>query len=164
MPKSQVMRIGLIVISALIIIGVSLMSWMLATEDDRNAIVVDVSDGKSDTIEFNSLCLLPGEQCEYAIALKSDNSDRYNLTFDFVELEEKTLKNFARVKIIANGEVAYDELLATAFVQNDIILPVDFNNEKNTELKIVYYMPIEVGNEAKNAEALFNLVLTASNE
>jgi hypothetical protein len=28
----------------------------------------------------------------------------------------------------------------------------------------VYYMPLDVGNEAKNTEAVFKLVLTASNE
>ena len=31
-------------------------------------------------------------------------------------------------------------------------------------MKIVYYMPIEIGNEAKNAEAIFDLLLTATNE
>ena len=39
-----------------------------------------------------------------------------------------------------------------------------FGEDKNTEFQIVYYLPIDVGNEAKNAEALFGLMLTASNE
>ena len=40
----------------------------------------------------------------------------------------------------------------------------DFRENKNTELKVIYYLPLDVGNEAKNAEAIFELQLTASNE
>ena len=74
------------------------------------------------------------------------------------------MKNYARVKIFANGEVVSDEQLADAFENEKIILPVDFDEGKNTELKIVYYLPLEVGNEAKKAEAFFELLLKASNE
>ena len=68
------------------------------------------------------------------------------------------------MKIVANGEVISDELLADAFEKEKIVLPVDFDEGENTELKIVYYLPLDVGNEAKNAEAVFELLLTASNE
>ena len=78
--------------------------------------------------------------------------------------EEKTLKNFARVKILVKGEAVYDELLANALKDENISFSVDFGEDKNTELTVVYYLPIEVGNEAKNAEAIFELLITASNE
>ena len=80
-----------------------------------------------------------------------------------LETEEGTLKHYARVKILANDEVLHDELLATAFENDNIVIPIDFRKDKNTELKIVYYLPLEVGNEAKNTEAVFELQLTASN-
>ena len=164
MSKSWVKRIILIAASVLILIGVSLMTWMLVTEDDRNNIEVRLSDGETEKLKFESLSLVPGEQCEYNIILKSDNAKKYDLSLDFVETEEKTLKDFARVKILSGSEVVYDELLKTAFEDESIVLPVDFTKEKNSELNIVYYLPIEVGNEAKNAEAKFELMLTASNE
>lgn len=165
MPKSTFMRIVLIVGSALILVGVSLMTWMLVTEDDRSVIEVQLEDGKTQSIEFENLSLVPGEECEYVVTLKSENAKKYDLNLDFVDTEKDlTLKNFARVKIVANGEVVCDELLATIFENEDIVLPIDFTEDKNTELKIVYYLPLEVGNEAKNAEAIFELLLTASNE
>ena len=89
---------------------------------------------------------------------------KYDLSLDFVEIGNKSLKNFAYVKIISNGDVVCDKLLATVFEDQDVVLPVDFNEGKNTEITIVYYLPIDVGNEAKNAEAAFELLLTASNE
>lgn len=165
MPKSKLMRIILIAGSVLIIVGVSLMGWMLATEDERGVIEVKLEDGKTESLAFEDLTLVPGEECEYIIKLEKSGASKYDLELDFVDTdEEKTLKNYARVKILANGEVVSDELLADAFENEKIILPVDFDEGKNTELKIVYYLPLEVGNEAKKAEAFFELLLKASNE
>ena len=165
MPKSKLMRIILIAGSVLIIVGVSLMGWMLATEDERDVIEVKLEDGKTESLAFEDLTLVPGEECEYIIQLEKTSASKYDLELDFVDTnKEKTLKNYARVKILANGEVVRDELLATVFENEDIVLPVDFSEGKNTELKIVYYLPLEVGNEAKKAEAVFELLLTASNE
>ena len=164
MTKSSFMRIILISASVLIIVGVALMGFVLATSDDRNVMNICLEEGKTESVEFENLCLLPGQSCEYVIKLKRDSAKEYDLSFDFVETEEKALKNFARVKIISNGELIYDELLAKAFESQNVVLPVDFNDDKNTEITIVYYLPIDVGNEAKNAEAAFELLLTASNE
>ena len=164
MPRSKLMRLILIAGSVLILIGVSLMTWMLATEEERNNIKVELDGGETEVLEFEALRLVPGSQCEYTITLKNGNTDQYNLTLDFKETEEKTLKKYARVKILSEEAEVYDELLETAFENEGIVLPVDFKQDLNTVLKIVYYLPIEIGNEAKNAEALFDLVLTASNE
>ena len=165
MPKSKLMRIILIAGSVLIIVGVSLMGWMLATEDERGVIEVKLEDGKTESLAFEDLTLVPSEECEYTIQLEKTSASKYDLELDFVDTDEKkTLKNYARVKIVANGEVISDELLADAFEKEKIVLPVDFDEGENTELKIVYYLPLEVGNEAKNAEAVFELLLTASNE
>ena len=65
---------------------------------------------------------------------------------------------------MADDEAVCDELLADVIANDDLVLPVDFKENKNTKLKVVYYLPLEVGNDAKNAEALFELRLTATNE
>jgi len=164
MAKSKLMSILLIVAGVLIIVGVALMCWMYATEDERNVIKVKLDDGKPETLTFEALSLVPGGECEYTILLEKVSVSKYDLRLDFVETEKKALNNYARVKIVANGEVISDRLLADAFSSEDIVLPVDFDGGKNTELKVVYYLPLDVGNEAKNAEAVFKLLLTASNE
>ena len=156
------MRTVLIAASALILIGVALMGWMLSNRDAKSEIVVRLADGKTELVEFEKLSLVPGEQCEYTVRLKKTDIDRYHLKLDFMETEEKTLKNFARVKILSGSACIYDELLATAFEDDGIGFSVDFAKEQNTELKIVYYLLLDVGNEAKNAEAIFELLFTAS--
>ena len=127
MTKSVVSRIIIVAASVLLLIGVAFLTWMLVTEAYRNNIVVNLSDGKTEVIEFDGLGLIPGESCEYEIKLKSEHSREYSLEFDFVEgASSMTLKNFARVSIISDEEVVYDELLANVFESDDIILNVDF--------------------------------------
>ena len=170
MAASGFMRIVLIAASVLIIIGVVLVCGIMLTDDDRNNITVnmkDIATGESKTIEFEKLGLVPGGQCEYTVKLKGENSKKYDLKLDFVDMDETgemTLKNYARVRILSGEEIICDELLADAFKNDVIVLPVDFNQGKNTDIVIVHYLPIDVGNETKKAEAVFDLVLTASNE
>jgi hypothetical protein len=146
-------------------VGVAMAEWIHFNKNDEDIIKVQLSDGKTEVIRFDSLSLLPGDSCEYTVKLKRDNFSKYELSLNFVDDDpQKTLKDYVHVKIITGKKVIYDDLLATAFEDGNIVLPVDFTKKQNTELKIVYYLPLEVGNEAKNAEALFKIQLTAHNE
>ena len=164
MIRNTLVRILLVIGSLLLVIGVILMAWSMWLKPDPNVIKVSLTDGETRPIKFEGLGLVPGQSCEYTIKLNADIEGTCDLTFDFDETEEKTLKHYARVKIVANETTLYDELLATAFESEGIVIPVDFDKKSNTELTVVYYMPIEVGNEAKNAAAVFELKLTATNE
>jgi hypothetical protein len=146
----------------LIVVGVFLIGWMLTTKDEKDAIKIKLENGKTDSLTFEYLTLVPGEECEYVIQFEKTSASKCTLELDFVDTdEEKTLKNYARVKMLANGEVICDELLADAFEQEKMTLSVDFDKGENTKLKVIYYLPIDVGNEAKRAEAVFELLITA---
>lgn len=163
MTRGQFMRLVLISASSLIIAGVIIMGVVLSKEGTEDVIKVDIDSKEAQVVEFEALSLIPGESCEYNIKLEGDRSSKYDVVFDFVDLEkDKTLKNFARVKIVSGGEVICDKLLVDAIEKEDVTVPVDL--KKNSELKIVYYLPLDVGNEAKNAEAEFELHIMASNE
>ena len=73
-----------------------------------------------------------------------------------------TLKNFVRVKILSGETELYDELLADAMKGEGTTVHVNFDKDENTELKLVYYMPLEVGNEAKLAASDFQLNIVSS--
>ena len=162
MAKHKFMRWILLIGSIMILIGVALMCWMLMTADDRTVIKVDLD--LEQKIPFEELCLVPGEEVAYTIKLNSNKGSKYDLHLDFVEEEDKTLKKYARVKIESAGEVVYDELLSDAFLAPDVIFPISFKESDNNEFTIVYYLPIEIGNEAENAVATFYLLITATNQ
>ena len=164
MHKNKLMQVAILIGSVLIIIGISLMLWSILTNDERNDIKISLDIGDSKPIKFEALSLIPGDECEYSVKLQRSRAERFDLSLDFVEIGDGALKDYARVKIIAKDDVVYDELLANTFENKRILFSVDFGEDKNTEFRIVYYLPLDVGNEVKNAEAQFELVLTASNE
>ena len=164
MGKGVARTIMAVLGATMIFIGVMLWNTMKNTEDERNNIEVYLYDGKTQVIEFESLSLVPGDECGYRVVLKDEHDDQYKLELDFRQGEESTLQNFARVKFVSSGVVIYDDLLANAIENDDMVLNVDFEKNKNTVIDIIYYLPIETGNEAKNAVAVFELYLEASNE
>lgn len=136
------------------------MGWVLSDYNRANSITIHVDIEETELVNFQHIGLIPGESCEYKIKFKGREDVVLNL--DFIEKEEKGLKNFAYVRIVSEDKIIFEELLADAFESEEIVLPVSFYKDLNTELTIIYYLPAEVGNEAKNAEADFDLEIRAS--
>ena len=88
----------------------------------------------------------------------------YDIILEFTEGENNALGEFVHVKIFANGKSVCDELLDTVLKSGSIVLPENFLSGKTMDLKIIYYINEDVGNEAENATADFELLITASNE
>lgn len=164
MIKNNIMRVMMILSSIMVIAGVAIMYHETTQPTEENVINVHIEEGSIETIEFAQLHLIPGAAADYLVKLHSEYSQHCELTLDFAETQPGTLKDYAYVKIISGDKVLYDELLATAFEDEHLIFNVDFDKNHNTELIVEYYMPLEVGNEAKNAEAFFELHISAYNE
>lgn len=173
MKRANLFRALTVAGALLIVVGAMFALYMLATEETRNVISVQISDIRSGgnslakEITFESLALVPGDECEYDVVLKRDRAQSYGtyiLTLDFVEIAESPLKEYARVRILLDDTPVYDELLVTAMDDENLVMTVDFEGRKKADMKIQYYLPLEVGNEAKKATAQFKLVLTATNE
>ena len=108
--------------------------------------------------------MIPGEECEYTILLDGHGADAYDVNLRFANSDEKGLEQFVCVRIEANGSVVCNELLANLLAGQSIVLPMDFTQSKHQPIRIVYYLPHEIGNEAQRAEASFELLITASHE
>lgn len=163
MNRGKLTRIVLIITCVLILIGIALMAWMLVNRNNRNVIHIDLDD-QIDPIGFKNLCLIPGESCAYTLRLTGDEAEQYDAHLRFEETQVGTLKHYAYIRIEANGQVLCDQLMATMFEGETIDLFVDLRQVEQQEITITYYLPIEVGNEVQNAEAVFDLLITASNE
>ena len=156
--RDKLMRIILIAASILIIIGVVLMRFMFRSFQTGDVIKLYLEDGKTEAIGFSDLSLVPGDSKEYHVKLTASPAGKYDIKLSFAEEVDKGLKNFVHVKLIADDMVLCDQLLADAFENDELVMPADFRKEKYADLTIIYYMPIEVGNEAKNVEAIFSLL------
>ena len=160
--RNNLMRGLLLFGSVLILVGVFLTWWMLATEEDSSVIEIRLDYESSHTVEFDHLGLVPGWETRYSVDFLQSRADRYSLHVDFVPKDGGgELPKYARVKILSGETEVYDELLADAFRHPSLILPVDFGTGANTSLTVVYYLPEDVGNEAKLAEAFFEVRFSA---
>lgn len=161
--KKKATDIALIVLCVMALVGVALTAYFLSAA--KNVIKVGIEPDKTQTVEFEHLGLHPGESCEYIISLSSEYSEEYRLELKFKDrAPELTLKDYACVRIERDGEILCDEVLATAFELDCITLGVDFSHGARNEIKIIFYMPEEIGNEAQDAEADFELLITATDE
>ena len=162
MSNKKLIRAVLFVLTGMIIVCVTVMGYMLYDTFNKDVMTVDLDVSETHTVEFDNLCLVPGESCEYTISLESNMAQRCTLSLNFNEVGGRDLKRYARVRIEANGEVIEDELLATVIENGDIVTDADFTTEHSIDLKVVYYLPLDVGNEAQDAEAIFELEITAN--
>lgn len=161
--RKKITNITLIVMCVIILLGVVLTIYFLTA--DKHVIKVSIEPDTTKAIQFEELYLRPSESCEYTLSLSSEYAEEYRLTLRFEDQNTKlTLKDYAYVRIEKDGEVLCDTRLSEIFEQPSIELTVDFTDGKKNDIRIIYYMPEDVGNEAQNAEADFTLLVTATNE
>ena len=164
MTKIRIVRIGLIVLSAMILVGAALAVYFHKHPTEENVIELSIDNRETKSVRFTDLSMIPGEECEYTILLDGHGADAYNAELRFSNSNGKGLEQFVCVKIEANGAVVCNERLATLLDGQNLVLPMDFTKSKHQPIRIVYYLPHETGNEAQRAETSFELLITAYHE
>lgn len=156
-------NIALIVMCVTILAGVALSVYFLVADD--HIIQIDIVPDETKEIRFEELYLRPGESSAYTLSLRSELTEEYLLTLRFEDRDTAlTLKEYAYVRVEKDGAVLCDILLAEMFEQQTVELAVDFTDGGINDVKVIYYMPADVGNEAQRTEADFTLLVTATNE
>ena len=163
--QKHLVRVLLVLLSITILIGVAIMIYFLLLSSDDDTIKLDITANGQKSITFEDLSLIPGEKKEYAVALRSDIPGDYVLNLDFVEEEpEGTLKQFVYAKLEIGDEVICDSLLEELFEDGPLTIASYLSKRKGCDIKITYYMPIEIGNEAENAIANFMIAVSTVKE
>lgn len=161
--KKKITDLALITMSLLILLGAALIVYLRNAE--KNVIKLSIAPEETESIRFEHLGLRPGESCEYTILLSSEYASDYLLTLRFSDQDPTlTLKQFTYVRMEKDGIVLCDTRLSELFAQEAITVPISFADDAKNEMRIIYYMPEDVGNEAQNAQADFKLLVTATNE
>ena len=161
--ESKTTRILFTVAIILVILALLSLSGYFLARRERQTIRIDIAPNQTESVSFEHLALVPGEECKYSIILSTKNARDCALSLSFVEGEPLTLKNYAYARIEAGGEILCDVLLADLFEDGVFTLPAESTRKRKT-VTVTYYLPKEVGNEAQNAEAVFELFITASNQ
>ena len=162
--KIKLMRILIAVVCGFILAGVGLTVGVLVGSKDRNTLRVELQEGKPESIVFEDLNMAPGKSTEYTISLTNDVTGDCALSFSFEELEDSPLKQYVYATVEINGESVCDELLADLLDGHEITTDITLHRSEPTTVTVRYSMPVEIGNEAQNTTASFQINLTASNQ
>lgn len=163
--QNVAMRIVLKVACVLLIVGAVLTGYMLLNLDSRNIIDVELDEYGSAILDFSSEGIKPGDTIEYVMAVESDLPGTCMLTLDFEETERGILKNYLYIKVTVEGEVIADCLLADLVDgEEPLSVPCKVRKTDDLEIKVEYFLPLETGNEVKNASVNYLLHITLSNE
>lgn len=127
---------------------------------DDHSIGVEIADGESGVVSFEHLGLVPGDEVEYTLTITSKEGPTYAIDFDFRETGDSPLSDYVYVRMLLGDEELCDVLLADAMDGGVISRELKIKEGDSCEVTIIYYMPEEVGNEAENAEAHFDLYVT----
>ena len=136
-------------------------------KDRDSAISVGLSE-KGEIVEFHNLEMHPGDSLEFKIDLTHEVEGECKLSLDFIDVAPETvtnnLKNYLKVILIFNGSKVYEADLTDAIEKDLSPIVCELDDKIPVEMTVIFMMPIEVGNEAENAEAFIDLLITASNE
>ena len=162
----------LIIISSVIILVGAILTGIVQnyTKNRDNTTNISFTKDKTEqTVEFREMLIHPGETHDYSIYLtnKIEGECKLSVLFDEYKpnLLANELKKYVFVTVMLNGDaivqnMLLEELFKTSLPEQDCILDA----EEPVELKLSFYMPIEIGNEAEFTEAFFDLVIKISNE
>ena len=163
--QNTAIRVVLIVACVMLIAGSVLTGYMLLNLDSRNIIDVELDHEGNAFVEFSTVTISPGESKEYTMEVSSSLPGDCIVTLDFSEIGDGDLKNYMYAVVEVEGVVICDNLLADIIDSEEpLSTPCRVSKKENFEVKVKYYIPLDVGNEAKNAFADYLLHLTVSNE
>lgn len=163
MGKRMLITVMLVTLCVSLLAGVA-VNLLVLNALGQDVVKVDLKEGEPAVIEFNELSLIPGQKIEYNLKVAEEISGAFDLELAFNEISESPLKNYVYAKVEADGEQVCNLLLAELLDESKTFsLYCENDGVGSYDIKITYYMMLDVGNEAMEAEANFDLTLTAKN-
>ena len=160
--KKEAWRIFLVLFGALVLLSGCILVYIVTESNYGNIIDIDIEDGECEKIEFNRFHILPGESCSYVLRLNMKAAGDYALNLDFERVSSHNLEKYLNVKILVGGRTLCDIPLFELFSEESRGIKYLMSSGLPESIKIIYYIPEEVGNEAQGAYTTFNLNITAS--
>lgn len=163
MSKRTLVTIMLVTLCVSLMGGV-VVNLLVLKAIDEDVVKVTLKEGEPAVVEFDDLDLIPGDKIEYTLKVADQINGAFDLELAFNEIAESPLKNYVYAKVEADGEEICDVLLAELLKESKTFTLYCANDGIGSyDIKITYYMMPDVGNEAQEADAKFDLTLTAKN-
>lgn len=155
----SIVYIAVVILITVIICGLLIARFLYYGYYNKNKIMIVNDNGSSEFImDFDDF--KPGMKKESKLKIKTKEKGIYSVTLEFIEVEEGDLKKYLDVFIIVDDEVIINSSLEEILNSNNLI---SFKKEidSSIDLKVVYEMPKDIGNEAQNTNNRINIKVNA---
>lgn len=148
-----------VVLITIIICG-SLITHFLYYGYFNKSNVMIVNDNGSSEFMMDFDDFKPGIKRESKLKIKTTEKGIYLITLEFIEVEEGDLKKYLDVFVYVDDVVILNKSLEEILNSNNLI---SFKREIDSyiDLKVVYEMPKDIGNEAQNTNNRINIKVNA---
>ncbi len=158
-------RVSYNIIKALIVItmiSIVIGVWGYESQDEfANEQTIVLNEQPRTEMEVSLSGLVPGMSVSYEIHLKADEGDSFGITMDFEKTDKDSLARFVDVEVRSSGEKIDGAKLSEYLGGRQITFPTEFDSTSEIDIEIVYSMGIDVGDDAQNTTADFNILLSA---
>lgn len=149
----------------LLLAGVVLLALTLASPSNDFIKDVTLNDNGTtqETLEMSANGLIPGDSREYTLNFKGQSTGSYALNFEFVEIRNSFPEDSVKVTFKygeKEDESATYDLLDLLGGQV-VTLKLKVVAKRATAVRVIYWLPLEVGNDAQNAAVDFVVNLSA---
>ena len=131
---------------------------------NRDIIKINLGEEGQKVVSFSDFSLLPGEETEYKILFDEVDLSTYDVVLQFKTETDYAAYDFLCVRIIVDGKVLCDRTLSEVFADDPLFLQINPIEDRSVEIKVVYYIPLDTGNEAENMTFDFDLIITATTQ
>ncbi len=147
---------------AITMIGIIIGVWSYVSQDKFvNEKTIVLNEQPQTEMEVSPSGLCPGMSVSYKIHLRANEGDSFGITMDFKKTDTDSLAQFVDVEVRLSGEKIDSAKLSEYLGGKQITFPIEFDGTSEIDIEIVYSMGIDVGDDAQNTTADFNIVLSA---
>ena len=173
MKRKLVLRILICTVSALLLLGTGMTAWFLLNPEDKRPDTTEIvipQNGESTknelALKFEAPRIHPGETLKHTVLLTGEveGEARINLKFKEDRARVNDLAKYLHTSVSINGTEYCNMLLCELFSAELDTVVCNLAKKDPVVIEISYSMPIEIGNEAEDVEAFFDLLVISSNE
>ncbi len=156
---SYILILSLVVVT---MIGIVIGVWNYVSQDKFTGEKTIVLNEQPQTeMEVNLSGLYPGMSISYEIHLKANKGDTFDITMEFEKTDKDSLARFVDVEVRLNGEGIDSAKLSEYLGGRQIAFSAEFDDAPEIDIEVVYSMSIDVGDDAQNTTADFNIILSS---
>jgi len=162
-------RASILILTATIVLimaGIFLTIFLTQSQESfQRNVFIETGGVTRSTLEFSVDKLVPGDQAEYSINMKTETGGSFRVVLDFVTVVDGELKNYVDVVISYGGEVVCEKSLADLLAADFAHAPIvncDIESGEEVKINVTYKIDESHGNEMENTRIDFNIEFTAN--